>query len=482
MKVGSLFSGIGGFDLAFERAGFGVAFQCEIDRHALRVLEERWPTVRRTGDVREVGAHDGPVDVLVGGFPCQDLSVAGRRAGLAGERSGLFHEFARCIAALAPRWVVIENVPGLLSSNGGRDMATVLGTLGELGYGWAYRVLDAQYFGVAQRRRRVFIVGCAGGRTEFAAAVLFETESVRRDSPPRRETREAVAGTLGGGAQSGGFRTTDLDNNGAYVISRRGRPGGVADELEYDLAPALRAGDGGSSRGLMVANATLRAEYGEKAFRGDGSDNLIVGTLTAPPKGAETGNRAVDAGHLIAVIQDARGVRDKAQNGIGIAEEGPMYTLDGTSQHAVAVADPISASEGRTWSHGGNNAGQTHNMVLSGDGTSRVPAMTAKWAKGSGGPAGDECANLAFVPASVETLAGGAHPGGLNGQEAETQTVAPAGRVRRLTPTECERLQGFPDGWTDTGQADSHRYRQLGNAVAVPVVEWIARRIVLALP
>lgn len=155
MKVGSLFSGVGGFDLAFERAGFEIAWQCEIDRHASAVLKRHWPDVRLIGDVHDIGPGDGPIDVLVGGFPCQDLSVAGRRAGLAGERSGLFFEFARCIETLAPEWVVIENVPGLLSSNGGRDMATVVGTLGKLGYGWAYRVLDAQYDHLAQRRERV---------------------------------------------------------------------------------------------------------------------------------------------------------------------------------------------------------------------------------------------------------------------------------------------------------------------------------------
>lgn len=148
-------------------------------------------------------------------------------------------------------------------------------------------------------------------------------------------------------------------------------------------------------------------------------------------------------------IQDGREI-EKRQNGLGVSVDGVRDTIDGTGAQAVAI---------------------------SGSGTQTVPAVTSKWAKGSGGPAGDECQNLlAFVPDIVSTLSGGAHPGGLNGQDAIRQAVAPLGVVRRLTPKECERLQGFPDDWT-AGQADSHRYRQLGNAVAVPVIEWIAKRI-----
>ena len=139
------------------------------------------------------------------------LSVAGRRAGLAGERSALFFEFARLLGALGPRWCLIENVPGLLSSNGGRDFGVVLDTLGKLGYWWTYRVLDSQYFGVAQRRRRVYVVGHLGG--PCPAEILFEPESLRRDTPPRRETGSEVAGTIGGRVKN------DLDGHGAYVAN-----------------------------------------------------------------------------------------------------------------------------------------------------------------------------------------------------------------------------------------------------------------------
>jgi DNA (cytosine-5)-methyltransferase 1 len=202
MKVGSLFSGIGGFDLGLERAGMRVLWQVENDKRCQRVLAHHWPEVERFEDVRTATGL-APVDLVCGGFPCQDLSVAGRRAGLDGQRSGLWFEFQRVVSELRPEWVLIENVPGLLSSNDGRDMALVLWGLEQLGYRWAYRVLDSQYFGVAQRRRRVFIVGCSGEGSP--AQILFDAASLQRHPPSRREERARVAGTLEARAATGGY-------------------------------------------------------------------------------------------------------------------------------------------------------------------------------------------------------------------------------------------------------------------------------------
>ena len=176
----SLFSGIGGFDLGFDRAGMVCAGQVEYDAAARSVLARHWPDVKRMNDVREVqGDEFGAIDVICGGFPCQDVSVAGRREGLAGERSGLWFEFRRIVDRAKPRWVVVENVPGLLSSHGGRDFATVVRGLVECGYGVAWRVLDAQYFGVPQPRRRVFIV--ASLRNGAAAGAIFDAQSAYGD-------------------------------------------------------------------------------------------------------------------------------------------------------------------------------------------------------------------------------------------------------------------------------------------------------------
>ena len=210
--IGSLFAGIGGFDLGFERAGFKTSWAVEIDQKAQAVLRLRFPGAELHDDVTHVGAHNlGPVDVVTFGSPCQDLSVAGKRAGLAGERSGLFHESVRIIRELRERYgkpdfAIWENVPGAFSSNGGRDFAVVVQEMVNLGArDVAWRVLDSRFFGVAQRRRRVFLVADFGG--ERASEVLAQSEGVRGHSPKGRKARQGVAQVAGEGARSGrGYR------------------------------------------------------------------------------------------------------------------------------------------------------------------------------------------------------------------------------------------------------------------------------------
>jgi DNA (cytosine-5)-methyltransferase 1 len=196
----SLFAGVGGFDLALERNGVKVVASVEIDKKASAVLAKHFPDSKLFGDIQEVtgeqliAAGFDPVGgIITGGFPCQDLSVAGKRAGLIGKRSGLFWEICRLLDETKAENFILENVVGLLSSNDGRDMATVVEALVERGYRIAWRVLDAQYFGVPQRRRRVFIVGClgnSGGRPEEILAIsegrsryLEASKSKGKDSP-----------------------------------------------------------------------------------------------------------------------------------------------------------------------------------------------------------------------------------------------------------------------------------------------------------
>lgn len=181
LKVASFFAGIGGFDLGLERAGMSVKFQCEINKFGQQVLKKHWPKVPLAGDIKNVKPQDIPKDVNLwcGGFPCQDLSVAnqGKRKGLDGERSGLFYEFTRLIRDRKPRWIILENVPGLLNSHQGEDFRCILKELDELGYGVSWRVFDAKYFGTPQRRRRVYIVGSLGSLS--SARVLFEEGTTR---------------------------------------------------------------------------------------------------------------------------------------------------------------------------------------------------------------------------------------------------------------------------------------------------------------
>jgi DNA (cytosine-5)-methyltransferase 1 len=230
MTVGSLFSGVGGFDLGFQRAGFDVRWQCEIDRQCRDVLCRRFPDVEVIHtNVCTASRHTlATVDVLCGGFPCTDLSISGRRAGLAGEKSGLFFEFARIIGELRPTIVVIENVTGLLTSDSRRDFAVVLGTLRDLGaVDIAWRVLDAQWFGVAQGRPRVFIV--ADFRAERAGEILALSEGLQGLPRPRRETTQAAPLISSSGPYSGSV---------SHALT--GQTGGVSGKEAQQTVVAIR--------------------------------------------------------------------------------------------------------------------------------------------------------------------------------------------------------------------------------------------------
>jgi DNA (cytosine-5)-methyltransferase 1 len=405
----SVFSGVGGFDLGLERAGWECAGQIEVDPFCNRVLARHWPDTPRWGDVRSVnadavgravqahprggwgsadaaglragdgaegrGAGPGGIDLLCGGFPCQDLSVAGRRAGLSGARSGLFFELVRLARELRPTWLLLENVPGLLSSNGGRDFAVVLAALGDAGYGVGWRVLDARWFGVPQRRRRVFLVGCLGA--PCPAEVLLEPEGVLRDLAPGDEAGADVAYSLGRGTDRFGEGSGPWSTN--YVV-------------DDEVAGTLGGGSGDRGWCSDVERMTF-VPYG-------------ISEQPTPKWGRDI-FPALDANH------GGGGRRD-------------------------AVAYGIRTNQ--TQANGPN-----------------------VWKNGTGALQVDE------APPAVQLGAA----------------------VRRLTPTECARLQGFPDDWNclcgvqpystwDCVCPDGPRYATYGNAVCVPVIEWLGRRLLAA--
>jgi DNA (cytosine-5)-methyltransferase 1 len=264
-KVASFFAGIGGFDLGFERAGMEVVFQCEINKFGQSILRKHWPNVPIFSDIKDVKPKDLSKDISLwcGGFPCQDLSVAnqGKRKGLEGERSGLFYEFTRLVKERKPKWLVLENVPGLLNSHNGEDFRCVLEELDKLGYGVSWRVLDAKYFGTPQRRRRVYIVASLGSLR--SARVLFEEGSTKvvakqgvgeRVLSPRetaRRNKEAdyfaiqhasIGRKASAGPQAKGFR-----NDGeTYTLDSRGS----ADVVCSSLTPFRVRKTAGLSKGL----------------------------------------------------------------------------------------------------------------------------------------------------------------------------------------------------------------------------------------
>ena len=231
-NVLSLFSGVGMADLAAERVGLPVVAMAEIDKQARGVLRHRFPEVPIFNDVREVTGHAarsvgfaGPAGgVVIAGSPCQDLSVAGKRAGLRGERSGLWWEVVRILDETQAEWLVWENVPGALSSHGGRDFGAVLGSLAELGMGFAWRVLDAQFFGVPQRRRRVFLVARRASDGADCAQVLLVGQGVRRHPAPRLEAGTSPAADAAGSPDGG-----RLELFGQTGFARWQRGGGVTD-------------------------------------------------------------------------------------------------------------------------------------------------------------------------------------------------------------------------------------------------------------
>ena len=220
MRYVSVFSGVEAATLAWHQFGWEPVAFSEIDPFPSAVLAERFPDVPNLGDITQIDwSRIGAVDLVVGGSPCQSFSVAGKREGLAGA-SGLMFEYIRCVRELRPRWFVWENVPGALSSEGGAAFGQLLTEMDDLGYGLAWRVLDAQFFGVAQRRRRVFLVGSLGdGGAERACEVLFEPESLRGNPPSSREKRKALAARAEGGAGGASGCLTPWDNQSKRIFS-----------------------------------------------------------------------------------------------------------------------------------------------------------------------------------------------------------------------------------------------------------------------
>ena len=384
-----LFAGIGGFSCGFQKAGFKTVAYVEKDKAAQAVLRHHHPDALILGDVKDAGKHNLPyADVITFGSPCQDLSVANRkRKGLSGERSNLFFEAIRIVSELKPSFAVWENVPGALTSNSGRDFANVLSAFRQC---WArdiaWGTLDAQYFGVAQRRKRLFVV--ADFRGERAAEVLFERNGSYGNPPPSREAGQGLAADASNGI--GSYRELA---HGEYATDDKSSP--------------IKARDYKSATDLVAYNVTFCDANGRRADRPNGG---IDGTLVA----------AID-------------VRNSRSNG----------DISGTLQskksggYSLNYINPIVFD----W-----QAGVEGSLKLS----ENVSPCLKSSQDSYGG----------FTPAVLPTTGYG---------------------VRRLTPTECERLQGFPDGHTAVnGQSDSARYKQLGNAVCVNVAEWLGRRIVEA--
>ena len=406
MRYLSVCSGIEAATVAWHPLGWEAVAYSEIERFPSEVLAHHYSNTPNVGDMTKFKewTNVSDVDLLVGGTPCQSFSVAGLRKGLDDPRGNLMLTYLAIARQHRPRWLVWENVPGVLSSNGGLDFASLLRGMGELGYGFAYRILDAQYFGVAQRRRRVFVVGYLGD-WRAAAAVLFERHSLSGHPAPSREKREGVANSTRTGTQGCSHWDGDFPHPTLNQSSNCGGVGSSNQEIFSQrgayLAPAMH-----STVGALCADSHPGAYSGQDAYTG----RLIPSPAFSLQGSGETSQSA---------------------NGNGWNEE-VSFTLNRLDVHGVV--QPVYEMHG-----------QDSRVRDLGDTCSTV---TSKWGTGGGN-----------VPVTTQTIA-----------------------VRRLTCVECERLQGFPDNYTDIKPKgkptpDGPRYKALGNSMAVPVMRWIGERI-----
>jgi len=395
LKYGSVCSGVEAATVAWHDLGFEPQWFSEVDAFPSAVLQHHYPNVPNHGDMTKFKEwnNDKTIDLLVGGTPCQSFSVAGLRKGLSDPRGNLMLTYLAMAEQLKPRWLVWENVPGVLSSNGGRDFATFLTAMGKIGYGFAYRVLDAQYFGVPQRRRRVFVVGYLGNWRR-AASVLFEPESLSGNPAPSREARQRVAQTVSTGPP---FSRTGNSRVEADAL--------VTSPMGFDSYNTAVTGD-------VTKTIDTGSDYHHVP-------NVLTQAVTYALPGNWIGRKPENGGNQVEPF----------------VELSPCQTA--TDVHAVAI------SKKQQWpaevastldAHYGDKMGFENQHI------------------NSGAPL--------FVRGKATT-------------------------VRRMTPRECERLQGFPDDYTQISWRgkepedcpNGHRYKAMGNSMAVPVMKWIGERI-----
>ena len=446
MRYISVFSGVEAASLAWEPLGWEPVCFCEVDEFPSAVLSYRWPGVPNLGDITKVRWSDvinqwGPADLVVGGSPCQSFSIAGGRTGLEGA-SGLMWEYVRCVREIKPDWILWENVPGALSSSHGEDFRCLLESLDALGYGLAWRVLDAQFFGVAQRRERVFLVGRLGD-PDGPCKVLFEPESLRWDTPTSREKRAELAARAGGGAQVAGGALNPEDPQSKRVFDTNGP------------APTLSSGTG---EGMNIQPSVLCAGF--KYHQGAGAGNIGYEPDQSPTLTADYHNPAI----------------------MCMTDTQPHAMVDGEVCGALSATmqkDPpvIAKTLFEPVSFAANQRGELR--LQGGDGTvvGAVPAsQSGKQVQGVLCQYGDVAGAL--------TARGDSSPCADRGPS----VVSDGYVVRRLTPRECERLQGMPDdhtkvpyrGKTAEECPDTPRYKAIGNSMAVPVMRWLGERIAMA--
>lgn len=490
----SIFSGVEAASLAWEPLGWEPVAFSEIEPFPCAVLAERWPDVPNLGDITKIDWKeeiDGAIDLVVGGSPCQSFSVAGKREGLKGT-SGLMFEYIRCVQELRPRWFLWENVPGALTSEDGGAFGQLLSEMDELGYSLAWRVLDAQFFGVAQRRRRLFLVGHLGA--ESPAEVLFEPDCLSGNTQSSREKRKELARRAGRSAAYAGFKynaaprantlgyaeeqasTLTADWHAPAVLPLQGNMIGRADSAD-------RQGMATSQYSTEIAGClTARGDSSPCADRGQNivcmtgtqahchiSDE-IAGCLTAH-MGKDDAPVVVGGAISENVANEAFGSAQNVRNEVRIVGDG---TISGALAARPDMKQTTFVCTGGTYPI-----------------NEQIATRDKKLGRGTGlGVGADGDPAFTLLANHPHMVASGSESGPIAMDDAieEKSMGSNPMLVRRLTPLECERLQGFPDGHTliawkgkPAGECpDGPRYKAIGNSMAVPVMRWIGRRIAAA--
>ena len=530
---GSLFAGVGGIDIGFDKANWDCKFQVEWDKHCQQTLAYHWPDVPRWGDVSDVnGAEIPPVDLITFGSPCQDLSLAGKRAGLMnGSRSNLFFEATRIIKEMRnatgnvfPKWAIWENVPGAFSSNNGDDLEAVIQEMVDIGgHHIEWHCVDAQFFGVPQRRRRVFVIACFDSAilNRGGKEILPISEGRRRNSTPRIKTRKdsstPLATSFGTCSKPDDIEPllidgTRVDDVRIYespvqtLKARMGTGGNNVPIIATDDSPILmrqREGKPGGGKGPLLSETSLTLAGGNDQVLFQPSELPIgfshtQGLDAQPSEIAFPTLRVGGAGHAVAYTPSSFA---SYQEGIGTLRANGG-DLGGGSESLIV--HPDIAPTLRSGGDGGVPSSRGEHLVVEaipidtrnalrdpdkydavnrqglGIGKDGEPSHTITGSFIPGVATGEHLAVEAYDEYN-DSLGGNIHQALRAGTKQSTGVLADM-VVRRLTPIECERLMGWPDNHTlyradGTLNSDTTRYKMCGNGVASPVAEFIAKHL-----
>ena len=496
MRYVSLFAGIEAATQAWHHMGWEPMAFADIDAFPSAVLAHHYPDVPNLGNVEGVdwSEYRGKAEVVVGGSPCQSFSVAGKRLGMDDPRGNLALEFIRAVAEIQPTWFVFENVPGLLSSDGGRDFGIFLGEVAKIGYGFAYRVLDSQFFGVPQRRRRVFVVGHIGGDWRSAASVLFERESLQGHSKESESQGKAITDYVRGSIDEPGGepgRRVEIYRKSRRAQSKQDHETWVEDEVTntlntFDLGDiratqliAFEQNQRSEVRKTGVAGP-IKAEKGsnnqtfiaqQKVYENHGMDSRINEVDVSPAINARAGT----GGNNLPIVSETKNWDGKDKTGTLTTRSMDQFMPD--KDNFMAVVEPPVHSFDSTF---GANSNVFEDVS---------PTLKVGTNSGGGSPPAVSQKTIGFDWKNVsQTNFDEKHSGApvtAEGGLAVGHPVSKHMAVRRLTPLECERLQGFPDNYTQIAWRkkapedcpDGPRYKALGNSMAVPVMRWIGEGI-----